>query len=113
MCIDAAVRYKYALTLHVQIRKDAYEGFNVHQVQAKNIHINAMEGISSIPNGLIGFALLEGSPKVTAAMEAIETVVDTSPAESVTTRVRTVGEGEIVGRAEILVNAVFCANKAL
>lgn len=87
----------------------------VHQqVQANNIiRTNVMKGISTIPNGKLELLLLEGRPRVTAALEAKETVVETSPAESVTTIVTTVGEGEIVGRAEVLVNVVFCANKAL
>lgn len=55
----------------------------------------------------------DGKPNVTAANDRIETDVDTAPAESVTTTVTIDGAGVIKGKAEILVNDVFCPNIAL
>jgi len=54
-----------------------------------------------------------GKPRVTAAMERDEMVVDTSPAGLVTTSVTTLGGGVMVGRAETFVSEVLGPKRAL
>ena len=54
-----------------------------------------------------------GKPRVTAAMEREEMVVDTSPAGLVTTSVTTSGGGVITGSAEIFVSEVLWPKSAL
>lgn len=54
-----------------------------------------------------------GKPRVTAAMEREEMVVDTSPAGFVTTSVTTLGGGVMTGSAETFVSEVLWPKSAL
>jgi len=89
------------------------------RVQSHNdsVHATAMQGTAMTNDN--GTRSAEpafhpgGTPSVTVVIEFVNTVVDTNPTESVTSKVTIDGGGVTIGRAEAFVKDVFSPSNAV